>query len=171
MRWLYLCFLLVSAKTLAQDFRVLDFGSPCAPIAELEEALGSRQVPWSVSGPDLKTFEGRAFGRDVFIIYLCKKGLLFTGNYRFPKENFDDAFETLRKTYETLVSTYGVPTLDTSPWQFGAMLKDPRLISNERKYMTSWLTRPVSTTVALMLDGDEAGANWQVIVVVRAGQE
>jgi len=64
---------LLATSAFASDFRVLDFGSPCAEAVELEEALGAEPIP-SQSGPNQQTFRGRVFDHEATILYLCPDG-------------------------------------------------------------------------------------------------
>lgn len=163
MRCLPLVFVFLSMQVTAADFRVADFGAPCAGIGEREEALGSSSIAWNPSGPEFRAFKGTEFGREVSILYLCPKGALFTGNYFFRNETFDDALKTLRSVYDKLISTYGTPYLDNTPWQSDA---DPRGVqSDSRRYMVTWRAARVKTTITVMPE-DTSELAWHVFVVV-----
>jgi hypothetical protein len=159
---------LLASPADAADFRVLDFGSPCDSIRELEGAQGSIPIPWTHSEAEgWYGFRGRAFGREVSILYLCVNGHLCTGNYLFPFEEPDQAVESYRGVYEDLVSRYGKPFVDNTPWQHGVPEKDQRFIASDpRRYMTSWRTSGVRTTLSLMPNSDSSGPALQVFVVV-----
>jgi len=153
----------LSMQVSAADFRVADFGAPCAGIAEREESLGSSSIGWNPSGPEFLAFKGAEFGREVAILYLCPKGALFAGNYFFPNERFDDALKSLRSVYDELVSKYGKPYLDNTPWQGDA---DPRgFQSDPRRYMVTWRAARVRTTLSVMPE-DKSELAWHVFVVV-----
>jgi hypothetical protein len=146
----------------AADFRAADFGASCADIAERETQLGSTPISWNPSGPEFVAFRGKAFDREVAILYLCPKDTFFTGNYIFPDENLEQAVRSLRSVYDKLTDRYGAPYLDATPWQAGA---DPRGVQpDSRKYMVNWRDARVSTTISVM-SRDNASSKWHVLVV------
>jgi hypothetical protein len=118
-RWLILAIVVLHAPARAADFRTSDFGKPCAGLAEREAALGSEPIQWRKVSPHLHAFQAVVFGHETSVVYLCTNGLLRTGNYFFSKQNKADALKTLRAVYDGMVSTYGVPSLDRTPWQYG----------------------------------------------------
>src|SRR5688572_535799 len=84
----------------AAKFRVLDFGDICTAVPELEAAPGSISIPWKQpDGEDLYAFKGRAFDREVSIVYHCVKGSLYGGSYFFPLEPLDEAVESYKSIY------------------------------------------------------------------------
>ena len=157
--------ILLVAPVHAADFRVLDFGSPCDSIRALEEAQNSVPIPWTHSEDEgWHAFRGRAFDREVSILYLCVSGNLCTGNYFLPDESFDDALKSLRSVYDSLNSTHGEPFLDNTPWQKDA---DPRFVSRDpQRYMVTWKSSRVRTTIAVMPGPDDSDTTWHVFVVV-----
>jgi hypothetical protein len=160
MRWLFIVAVLLAMRLEAADFRMSDFGESCALLAEREAALGSEPMPLN-GAPAYKT---KLFGHEVSIIYVCTTGVLRIGNYVFPKQTREAAVETLRVVYDDLVSTYGVPFLDGSPWQYGEATIDPRAIY-EPGYLTAWRTPRVNLTAVLVQDKRDPGPNWKVMVV------
>lgn len=152
----------------AGDFRGFDLGSSCAPVREREEVQGSVQIPWKkLDGGDLHAFRGRAFDRELSIVYFCMDGHLYSGNYFFPNESLDEAVASFRAVYESLVSTYGTPFIDNSPWQYGQQTKDPRSIASDpRRYYVSWRAWGIWATASLMPDRDDAGDDRHVFVVI-----
>ena len=149
----------------AAEFRVLDFGSPCDSIRALEEAQASVAIPWNHSiAEGFHAFRGRAFDREVSIVYLCVNGHLCTGNYFFPNESFDDALKSLRSVYDALTVTHGDSFFDTTPWQKDP---DPRAVSPDpKRYMVTWKKAGVRTAISIMPDGESPGSTWRVLVVV-----
>lgn len=149
----------------AKDFRVVDLGESCATIREREEALGTKPIPWSWSDPiNLHTFKGREFERDVHIVYLCKEGSFFVGNYFFEKESLDAAIDTMEAVYLELSSIYGAPDMDSTPWQFG-----PGIVAYDHAYGGWWREPRFSIRLSLMCSGDREDAEspiWQVMMVV-----
>jgi hypothetical protein len=159
---------LLSAPVCAADFRALDIGDACASVQAKEEIRGSVAIPWKqLSGADTYAFRGRDFDRDLTITYFCPKGALFSGNYYFPVEQFDAVVNSYHKAYDLMISRYGTPFVDNSPWQLGAQERDPRWIASDpRKYMTSWKTTRVFATMSLMQSFESEGPGWRVFVVV-----
>jgi hypothetical protein len=159
---------LLSAPVGAADFRVLDFGDACASIQAREEPLGSVAIPWQkISGADIYAFKGREFNRELLITYFCPKGTLFSGNYYFPVEPLDVAVTSYRAAYDLLVSMYGAPFFDTSPWQVGANDKDPRAIASDpQKYTTAWKTPRLHVALSLMPNFPSEGPGRRVFIVV-----
>lgn len=172
MRWLLVLTLLLAAQLQAADFRTTDFGDSCALIANREAALGNEPIKWGEDNANVRAFKAHEFGRDVPVVYVCLKGVLRLGNYFFPQQEKDAALETLRATYDGLISTYGVPFLDSTPWQYGEGTIHPWVVASEPQgYRASWKTPTISFYTALMLRGDQAGPNWGVIVVFSKNEE
>jgi hypothetical protein len=165
MRWLVITLTLMAARVYGADFRVLDFEETCAHAGQREGALGSRQIGWNPSGPEYLAFQAQEFERQVSVLYFCPKGVLFTGNYFFPTEGFDDALESFRSLYDSLNSTYGEPFLDNTPWQRNS---DRRFVSPDpHRYMVTWKSSRVQTTMSVMRGHDKSDSTWHVFVVVR----
>jgi hypothetical protein len=164
-QWVFVLSAFASAPLAAADFRVVDFGQSCGSVQKLEEAQGSKPMAWSKPSPDLHTFSGRAFDRDVAIAFLCPNDSFRSGNYYFPNESLLDAVESLHTVYDKLVANYGAAFLDTSPWQTGQKIQDPRAISSDpSKYYVTWRAGRISTTVTIM-PGDRTDT-WRVFVVI-----
>jgi hypothetical protein len=166
MRWLPLVLSLLATPAAAADFRVLNFGGSCAAAPELEKALGSVQIP-SQSGPNQQTFKGRVFDREATIMYLCQEGKLVLGNYLFPKQAFEAALEGLHHVYDGLTSTFGVPYIDSSPWQYGSAISDPRVVASDPSmFMAAWRDARVHVNTAIhSASRDKTGVDWAVLVV------
>jgi hypothetical protein len=167
MRWLSILSLLIAPLADAADFRVLDFGSSCATVNELEASLGSVQILWSKVSPDLHTFSGSAFDRQVSIVYLCPRGNFEVGNYFFASQSPDDAVKTYRRLHDALVVEYGVPYIDNSPWQTNADTVDPRSIASDpSKYIVAWRDERTHRTMAFRRDDETTSANLSVAITV-----
>jgi len=166
MRWLPVLLSLLATPLAAADFRVLNFGGSCAVAPELEKALGSEQIP-SQSGPNQQTFKGRVFGREATIMYLCQEGKLVLGHYLFPKQPFEAALESLHHVYDGLTSTFGVPYIDSSPWQYGSPNSNPRVVASDRAmYMAAWRDARVHLNIGMhSASRDKTGVDWTVLVV------
>jgi hypothetical protein len=164
MRWLPVLFALLAGPTVAADFRVLNFGGPCADAPKLEKALRSVQIS-DRSGPNQQTFRGTVFDREVTIQYLCQNGELIIGNYIFPKQTFEAATETLQHVYDGLRPIYGPPFINTSPWQYGLPNVDPRRIeSDPQSYHIAWQDDRVFLTIHLSSPSkDKTAADWLVL--------
>jgi hypothetical protein len=168
LRWSLVAFCLFCLPVGAEDFRVLDFGSSCAALQELEQATGSKPLA-GVSAPNIQGFKGLAFDREASIVYVCKQGKFALGNYFFPGQHFDGALKNLHDVYDNLTAKYGAPFLNNSPWQAGPN-KDPAAVASDpSKYSVTWRTERVDTTISLVSNGDTLGATWEVIVVVGPG--
>src|SRR6188508_989932 len=164
MRWLVITLTLMAARACGADFRVLDFEETCANARQREEALGSKPIGWNPPGPEYVAFQAQEFERDVSILYFCPKGALLTGNYFFPTESFEEALKSLRSLYDNLSSTYGEPFVDNTPWQ---RVADPRFVSSDpHKYMVTWKSTRVRTSISVMPGHDEASSTWHVFVIV-----
>jgi hypothetical protein len=101
------------------------------------------------------------------ITYFCLKGTLFSGNYYFPVEQLDAAVNSYRAAYDLLVSMYGAPLVDNSPWQVGTSSKDPRAIASDpREYMTAWKTPRSNATISLMPNFPSESLGRRVFIVV-----
>jgi hypothetical protein len=159
---------LAAAPAGAADFRTLDFGATCESVQAHEQARGSVAIPWGkISGADVYAFRGRDYDRDLILMYFCPKGALFSGNYYFPVEQIETAVTSYRNTYDLLVSVYGAPFIDNTPWQVGGSTKDERVInSDSRKYMTSWSTPRLHATISIMPSQESEGPGWRVFVVI-----
>ncbi|MGO9934936.1 MAG: hypothetical protein ACLPV8_24410 [Steroidobacteraceae bacterium] len=166
MRWIIVATAVLAAKVSAADFRVADFGSPCAQIRDLEEARGSKQIILDASDSNKQAFKGSAFNRDATILYVCKDGKFAVGNYFYPQQHFDNALQNFHDIYDNLISTYGTPFYDSSPWQAGTDKDSRHIAPDPSKYVVNWQRGRLNTTINLVTNGDVIGANWEVIVVV-----
>jgi len=162
-RWLMTLSVASASPALANDFRVLDWGESCAPVLEREKVMGSKPLAWNPSGPEYLAFEDEAFGKRLSILYFCPRGALFSGNYFFPPESFDGALGSLRLVYDELTSRYGLPWLDTTPWQPN---QDPRAVAaGPSQYMVTWVHSRTRTSISVKQIIDAPGATWRVFVV------
>jgi hypothetical protein len=156
--------LLFVAPALSGDFRSLNFGDSCATVLTAETDRGSVSVPWSRD--DVHAFNGRDFNRDLTFTYFCPKGVLFAGNYYFPIESLHSALESYHDAYGLLISIYGAPFLDNTPWQVGSDTSDPRAVSTDpRKYSTSWKTERTYVHIMLIPPKVSGEPDWRVFVV------
>lgn len=164
----FIALALLSAPVAAADFRTLNFGDSCADVEGKERALGAVAVPWKqISGADIYAFKIREYDRDLVMTYFCPKGKFFTGNYSYPIEQLDDAVKSYRGAYDWLISTYGAPFLDASPWQVGADSKESgRIASDPKKYMTDWRTARLSITMMIAPNLPAEPPGWRVFIVV-----
>lgn len=159
---------LLSTSVGATDFRTLNFGDLCAGVEAKEKALGSVAVPSKqMAGADIYAFQVREYDRDVFMTYFCPKGKLFTGNYSFPIERFDDAVKSYRHTYDWLVSIYGTPGLDsttrrveTDAKHSGAGAPDPT------NYGAAWQTPRASISLLIVANQPGEVNGWRILVVI-----
>lgn len=170
-RLAFLAVTLVAAPVGAADFRTLDVGATCDGVPAREQARGSVSIPWQeISGADVYAFRGRDFGRDLTLMYFCPNGTLFTGNYLFPYEQLKTAVTSYHHAYDLLLSRYGAPFFDNTPWQFGRstseVRKHLRFISQDpRKYMTAWKTTRLFIDMAMMPNRESEG-RWRLTVVI-----
>ena len=165
--------ILVSAPVVAADFRTLDIGAQCDSVPAREQARGSVAIPWGeVSGADVYAFKARDYDRDLVLMYFCPKGSLFSGNYFFPVEKLEKAVTSFHNAYDLLVSVYGAPFIDNTPWQAGESTKDERFVSAEpRKYMASWRTPRLHVAMSIMPSHASEGPGWRVFVVISRIQK
>jgi hypothetical protein len=131
-----------------------------------EQARGSVAIPWkTIPGADVYAFKGIEFNRDLVIMYFCPQGSLLSGNYLFPIEQPQKTVTSYRDVYDLLVSVYGAPFFDTTPWQIGGSTKD--LVSPDpQKYMTAWRTPLLNVNMAIGLNGESEAPGWRVFVVI-----
>ncbi len=157
-----------SSPLRAADFRTLDFGAACDSVVTREQARGSVPIPREkISGADVYGFRGREYDRDLVLTYFCPKGVLFSGNYYFPVEVLETAIVSYRNTYDLLVSIYGAPFIDNTPWQVGGDTKDEHVVSSDpRKYMTGWRIPRLPATVSIMPSHKSENQGWRVFVVI-----
>lgn len=165
--------IIVSSPAPAEDFRTLNFGAACDSVQAREQARGSVAISsGKIPGADNYAFRGRDFDRDLTLTYFCPKGILFSGNYFFPVEQLEAAATSYRNAYDLLVSLYGAPYIDTTPWQVGGDTKDERAVaSNPRKYMTSWRTPRLHVTVSIMPSDESGEPGWRVFVVLSRSKK
>jgi hypothetical protein len=168
MRLSPLAMLVISLSAASADFRLLDFGSSCSAVQEREERLeGSARL--ASKGAGLYYFSGKAFGRDVTISYLCPKGVLLAGEYRFPFESLDMALQSYRQASSGLASLYGAPS-GHEPDLPAVVPGDPReMAANPPIYTSIWITPRAFVTLSLMSRRDWPNRVWQVFVIISRG--
>lgn len=164
----FVAMIVISAPAGAAEFRTLDLGAPCDAVPAREQARGSVAIPWKqIPGADVYAFTGREYERDLVIMYFCPQGNLFSGNYFFPIEQPEKTVTSYRDVYDLLVSVYGAPFVDSTPWQVGGSTKDPRVISPDpQKYMTMWRTPLLNVNMAIGLNRESEGPGSRVFVVI-----
>ena len=162
----FIALILISAPAGAADFQGSDFGAPCDAAIAHDRARGSLAIPWKkLPRGDIYIFNGREYNRDVEIMYFCPKGDLAGVNYLFPIEQPEKTISSYRDVYDLLLSIYGAPFFDSTPWQVGGNTKDPSVITpNAQKYMTSWRTPLLNVNMAIRLDSEIPG--WRVFVEI-----
>lgn len=168
-----LAVILVAAPVSAADFRALDLGATCGGVNARELARGSIPIPWQkVEGADAYAFSARDFGRDLTLVYFCPKGVLFSGNYLFPVEQLQEASTSYHNAYDLLVSRYGAPFVDNTPWQVRRSPSEARkhqrstISPDPRKYMTAWKSSRVFVTMNMMPSHQSEHRGWRVFVVI-----
>lgn len=174
MRTLIVAGFVFAPAAIAADFRGTEFGSPCAAIEEREKALGSEPIPANLSkGPGYR-FNGRAFDRDVLIVYLCKDGALALGHLQFPYGTYDEAVVNYLTAYNFFLSVYGAPFIAYARHRdkTSTDLAIPKVGDATRDtYYASWIAEGLSTYIALMARRDQAGDNWFVMAVTSPAGE
>jgi hypothetical protein len=165
MRKLAFALTMLSTSASAADFRALDIGQSCASAREWEVARGSTPMPGRAgAGADVYAFTGREFDRNLYFSYFCMHGDLFTGNYSFPIESLEQAVDSYRDVHGLLLSRYGDPFVDNSPWNRDS---DKRSIATDSsKYMTNWRTPRVSATLSIMPNQPTEKSGWRVFLVI-----
>jgi hypothetical protein len=163
MRSITLLLILFSLSAGAADFRALDIGDSCAPIAAWEAAHSSTPTPWKAApGLEVLAFEVDQFDRRILANYLCTKGVLLAGNYYFAVEPLEQAVETYREVYSRFLVEYGAPFSDSSPWNPRG---GPEAVSPDpRRYMTSWRTARVQTVINVMPNWPTESSGWRLFV-------
>jgi hypothetical protein len=163
MRSITLPLILFSLSAGAADFRALDIGDSCGPIAAWEAAHSSTPTSWKAApGLDVHAFEVDQFDRRILANYLCTKGVFLAGNYYFAVEPLAQAVETYREVYTRFSVEYGAPFSDSSPWN---TRRGPDVVSPDpRRYMTSWRTTRAQTIMNLMPNWPTESSGWRIFV-------
>lgn len=138
-RALFISLAMLTSPLIAADFRGSELGGPCSSISDHELSLGSREL----GNPSLENqhrFFGRAFDRDVTIIYLCKDGILKVVDLRPAPQSTDDPspssnFDVL---YLGLTSIYGAPAFEVSNPSVSVNTGHPRAGDSPREYEAFW---------------------------------
>jgi hypothetical protein len=157
-------FLLASfaAHAGAADFRTLDMGANCNSVSALEKAKGSTPVPsGSMEGSKTYGFKGKAFDRKATFAYFCMKGILRAGFINLPDEDLSLTVESLHEMHDRLISTYGTPVTDNTPWPIGDAPKDPKSVTpDSRRYSASWKTERVDVVIVMERSGSVDEEDW-----------
>ncbi len=134
----------------AADFRALDVGQSCGTARDWELAHGSMQIPSRAdSGLEIYAFTTEDFGRHVVVTYVCVKGALRDGSWRFPGESWQQAVERYRGLYGTLESTYGRAAVVGHPWHD---TNDQKFIADNWSQLTSmWVLPKGNAAVTLTI--------------------
>lgn len=96
----------------AADFRVLDFGAPCAQIVTLEEARGSGSFDGKLPSGYQFAFRIRELDRDALAVYSCDGGKVFRGGYIFDAKDEADAAALYATIKKRVTRERGTPSYD-----------------------------------------------------------
>jgi len=157
----------LAVSATAADFRALNIGESCASAREWEIAKGSvptTQLPDGTSNSYWLGFRGKAFGKDVYLSYLCRNGSLFTGNSSFSVSSLDEAIESYHQIHDEMLSTYGDSSMDASPWNGNVGRTSTSLDSP--KYVTTWISSHTLISLSLMRNQPSESVGWRVFIVV-----
>jgi len=156
--------LAISSPAVGADFRLLDFGASCTAIDAKETALGSTKTEWpKLDALEMHAFNGTAFQAQVTIGYLCSNDSFLAGNYLFPKGELETALAEYEAVHKELVSTHGVPFLDSSPWM--TPMDSRWLQSDPKRYSTTWKTPRAWVHLSILPLRDEGKSQWQLAVM------
>jgi hypothetical protein len=161
--------LIIAARADAADFRVLNIGDACVGVEAKEAALGSKAVPRNDTPRTVAyAFEAKEFGRDLVVLYLCSEGRLYSGNYRLPLEELDDAVKSFRSVHDELSEKYGTPFLDSSPWHVRDVTQPAIISSQPSEYSTDWKTPRVYAHLMIVQGRQPNGSlgGWKVALVI-----
>jgi hypothetical protein len=162
-----LAIILISVPVNAAAFVAWTFGPTCAGVQAREQGT-------EITGAGAYAFKGQAFARGLTVKYLCGKTgwPLFIGNYLFAIEPLQKAVTSYHNVYDRLISIYGAPYLDTTPWQVGARTKDPRNIEPDpRKYGTYWKTPRLLVNLVMVRSYKSKVRGWRAFVVISRNKE
>lgn len=149
--------LALAAPSGAADFRALDFGASCDSIRAFETSQGSVPLPAEpMAGGELIAFQGRAFERDVSIVYQCVANRLAAGRYYFPPEPFERVVASYGEVRGVLAAAYGEPFLDTTP---------PATDPDPIKYAAAWRMPRLRISLSLVPRRGASPPDWQVFVM------
>ncbi|MCL4779775.1 MAG: hypothetical protein KJ049_06265 [Gammaproteobacteria bacterium] len=159
---------LASPVVFATDFGVADLESGCDSISEREIARGSLPVPLQAGDADGRlAFRGRAFDRDVTLVYMCREGSLVAGNYLLPIESLADASKSFTSVYGELVSIYGEPLFNSAPEILPALRRDPQSVPADKvRVVAQWRIGDISVSQSLMQNLPAEHGGWRVFIVV-----
>lgn len=143
--------MLVAGRSMAADFRALDFNAPCDNLPALEAALGSTSVERLPSGFQF-AFNAREMDREAIVGYACRDGRLFRGAYIFPVKDEAEATAVYTALKKRLSSERGAPTYDFAS-------KDYR-----QKMLNVGATLSLADTQVAFWDGKKAEAHASVAV-------
>jgi hypothetical protein len=163
----FLVAILISAPINAADSCTADFGATCG-------GAQAREQGREIAGAGASAFSGQDFARGLTVKYLCaRKGWpLFIGNYLFPIEPLEKAVTSYHHIYDRLISIYGAPYLDTTPWQVGALTKDQRNIDPDpRKYGAYWKTPRLLVNLVMIQSYKSKVRGWRAFVVMSRNKD
>lgn len=103
---------LFAGAALAEDFRALEFGTPCDRIAPLEAARGSSSYQGKLPSGYQFAFQVREMDRDALAVYSCDGGKFFRGGYIFDAKNEADATALYTAIKKRITRERGAPSYD-----------------------------------------------------------
>ena len=166
---LYATLTLLAVQASAGDFRALNFGDPCSKVRSIEMSAGAIEITSSKTlNAERIEFSGNEFDRDVTFTYDCPAGKLFGGSYLFPVETLVDGLATYKQLHEQASKIYGVPFVDSSPWQTLAP-GAPIVPDDPRTYLTTWRTPRVSVRITIHEGLRSRPNEWRVTMSFKPG--
>ncbi|HEY2677831.1 MAG TPA: hypothetical protein VGI65_12745 [Steroidobacteraceae bacterium] len=165
MRAYFVALTILASSAHAAEFRGSELDRVCTSIPEREHALESQVV---LSAFNQYRFTGRAFDREVVMLYLCPGGVLSSGNYLFANHFYNDVVSDFRAAYVGLSSIYGAPFSGGALPSQGMNDKSfPRIGNEPKTYIASWKGPDFFASMALSSQGDAAGLTWHVIFMIK----
>jgi hypothetical protein len=153
--------LLVSAASVAAEFRGVELGSSCADINQVEDELGSSPIPVRSRGGGEYRFSGQAYGHPIEIVYLCENDTLAIGSYLFRSAQFDSAAEYFRAAYGDLSAKLGATRFEYPGYPDAADSQFPHPgMQSPTSYTASWEGPDFSAHLSLTRGPN---APWQVV--------
>jgi hypothetical protein len=94
--------------TLANDFRVLDFGDECENIDKLELKLGSQIIIRDEAYLGSFEYQGLKISDKAFIYYRCtKEGVFLEGAISVATESIQEAEKKFNEVHKILINIHG----------------------------------------------------------------
>jgi hypothetical protein len=115
--------LLMTSRSMAADFRALDFRAPCETAPALEAALGSTPLEGRLPSGFQYAFNTREMDRDAIVGYACREGRLFRGAYIFPVKDAQEATAVYKGLKQRLTSERGKPSYDFASAEYKQKMK------------------------------------------------